>query len=78
MKPHPYMLEVIMKKKQKVKPSETIFVGDALTDVQTAINANVTPVVVLTGHLLRDEAEKLNTKWILQNVTHLPKILNVI
>src|SRR3989344_7546253 len=70
MKPHPYMLKIIMKQ-QKATPRETIFVGDALTDVQMAKNAHVTPVVVLTGHLSKAEAESLNTKWIIPDLTYL-------
>jgi len=77
MKPHPYMLELIMKK-QNVTPQETIFVGDALTDVQMARNAEVTPVVVLTGHLSREEAKGLHIKWIIPDITHLPRVLYVI
>ncbi len=73
-KPHPFMLEQIMKK-QKAKPSETVFVGDAKTDVQMARNAGVTPIVVLTGHLSRKEAEELGVKHIIVDVTHLEEVL---
>lgn len=76
-KPHPYMLKVIMKK-QNASPNETIYVGDAKTDVQMARSANVTPVVVLTGHLKKIEAEALDVQYIIQNVTQLEKILNSI
>jgi phosphoglycolate phosphatase len=74
-KPHPYMLETIMKT-QGVKPEETIFVGDAKTDVQMAYNAQVTPIVVLTGHLNREEAEALEVKYIIPDVTKLETVLN--
>lgn len=74
-KPHPHMLEIIMKK-QSVRPEETIFVGDAGNDVQMAINAHVKPVVVLTGHLTKEEAEKMGVKDIIPDVTHLEEILN--
>lgn len=76
-KPHPYMLEAIMKK-QKVSPRETIYVGDAWTDVQMAKNARVLPVVVLTGHLSKQEAENLKVKWIIPDITHLPEVLNAL
>jgi HAD superfamily hydrolase (TIGR01549 family) len=75
MKPHPYMLNVIMEK-EKVTPQETIFVGDAKTDVQMARSANVTPVVVLTGHLSKAEAENLEVKFIIPDILALPSILN--
>lgn len=73
-KPHPYMLEVIMKKQSAV-PKETIFVGDAKTDLQMAQNAGVTPIVVLTGHLSKDEAQRLGAQWVIPDSTHLPTIL---
>lgn len=74
MKPHPYMLQIIMKK-QKAAPDETIYVGDARTDFQMAKNAGVIPVIVLTGHLTKDEATRLGAKWIIPDITHLPKVL---
>lgn len=73
-KPHPHMLEIIMKK-QNVTPDETIFVGDAKTDVQMAFNAHVTPVVVLTGHLNKERAEELGVIYIIEDVTKLETIL---
>ena len=73
-KPHPYMLEIIMKT-QGVTPNETVFVGDARTDVQMAFNAHVTPIVVLTGHLNREEAEELGVKKIIPDITHLENVL---
>ncbi len=73
-KPHPFMLEEIMKV-QKVLPDETIFVGDAITDVQMAQAADVTPIVVLTGQLSRKEAENLNVQFIIDDVTKLEEVL---
>jgi HAD superfamily hydrolase (TIGR01549 family) len=72
-KPHPYMLEIIMKK-QGISPNETIFVGDAKTDVQMAFSAHVAPIVVLTGHLNRKEAEELGVKYIVPDITKLETI----
>lgn len=74
-KPHPYMLELIMNK-QNISPDETIYVGDAKTDVQMARSAQVTPIVVLTGHLSRQEAEDLKVKYIIENVMKIEDILN--
>jgi len=73
-KPHPYMIETIMKH-QHVTAEETIFVGDAGNDVKMALNAHVTPVVVLTGHLSKEEAEKMGVTYIISDVTKLEKIL---
>jgi phosphoglycolate phosphatase-like HAD superfamily hydrolase len=40
-----------------------------------AYNAHVTPIVVLSGHLNKQEAEELEVKYIIPDVTHLDKIL---
>lgn len=77
MKPDSYMLDVIIKK-QGVSPSDTVFVGDARTDVQMAYNAGVTPIVVLTGHLNYQEAKDLNVKYIIDDVTGIEQVLNEI
>jgi phosphoglycolate phosphatase len=74
-KPHAFMLEVILSQ-QKIEPEEAIYVGDAVTDVQMAGNANVTAVVVLTGHLSKKVAEGLKVQWIIPDITHLPNILD--
>ena len=73
-KPNSFMLEQIMKK-QKARPQETVFVGDARTDVLMARNAGVTPIVVLTGHLSKKEAEELKVDYIIADVTHLEEVL---
>jgi phosphoglycolate phosphatase-like HAD superfamily hydrolase len=73
-KPHPYMLEKIMQD-QGVSPGETVFVGDAKTDVQMARNARVTPIVVLTGHLTRGEADDLGVNYVAKSVADLEPIL---
>ncbi|MFZ6035354.1 MAG: HAD family hydrolase [Patescibacteria group bacterium] len=73
-KPHPYMLEVILKE-QGIKNTEAVYVGDAETDVLMARNAGVTPIVVLTGHLSKENAEKLGVKHIVHNVTQIEEIL---
>lgn len=72
-KPDPYMLEQIMKK-QQCTPSETIYIGDAENDAKMAQNALVEPIVVLTGHLNRREAEKLGVKQILPDIITLRQL----
>ena len=74
-KPHPYMVQELMRR-CNVTPQETIMVGDAKNDVLMAQVAGVTPVVVLTGHLNRIEAEALHVNYIIDDVTKLEKILN--
>ncbi|QQR63643.1 HAD family hydrolase [Candidatus Roizmanbacteria bacterium] len=76
-KPNPYMLEVIMKE-QNISPEETVFVGDAKTDVEMAFNAHVKPVVVLTGHLTRGEAGILGVDHIIDTATQIENILSLI
>lgn len=73
-KPHPFMIEQILKD-QKVEPHEAIFVGDAKGDVTMARDAGLIPIVVLSGHLSKDEAEELKVKYIIKDVTQLEKIL---
>lgn len=73
-KPHPYMLETILERTGYL-PQEAIFVGDAKTDVMMARNAGIEPVVVLTGHLSRPEAEELAVDHIIQDVSELESAL---
>lgn len=74
-KPHPHMVQEIMRHRN-VSTNETVMVGDAKNDVLMAQNAGVTPIVVLTGHLNRNEAEELNVKYIIEDVTKIEAILN--
>lgn len=76
-KPHPHIAQLIMKT-QGFTPEETILVGDAKSDVLMAQAANITPVVVLSGHLNKNEAEKLGVEYIIPDVTHLETILDII
>lgn len=73
-KPHPYMLNQILET-QAVPPDECLMVGDATNDVLMARAAGIQPVVVLTGHLNRREAEALGVEHIIENVTQLPEVL---
>ncbi|MEK7059900.1 MAG: HAD-IA family hydrolase [Patescibacteria group bacterium] len=76
-KPHRHMLDTIMKT-QGFAPNETVFVGDAASDVQMARNAGVEPIVVLTGHLNRAQAEELKVCYIIDNVGQLNSVLDMI
>jgi phosphoglycolate phosphatase len=73
-KPHPHMLEKILAA-LNIMPEEAIMVGDAKSDVQMAYRANIKPVVVLTGHLSKSEAEELGVKHIIEDVTKLESLL---
>jgi HAD superfamily hydrolase (TIGR01662 family) len=73
-KPAPYMLRQILAKAD-VSQEEAMMLGDAENDVQMAQNAGIEPVVVLTGHLSRKEAEGMGVKYIIEDVTKLESIL---
>jgi phosphoglycolate phosphatase len=73
-KPHPHMVEQIIKK-HKISPAETVYVGDARNDVLMAQAAGVVPIVVLTGHLSKAEAEALGVTYIIPDVTHVENLL---
>ena len=74
-KPSPYIANEILKK-HGVLPGEALLVGDAENDVLMAQSANIIPVVVLTGHLIKTEAEQLNVKYIINDVTQIEKVLD--
>lgn len=76
-KPSPFIANEILKH-HGVLPDEALLVGDAENDVLMAQSANIIPVVVLTGHLNKEEAKKLNVKYIIDNVTKINKVLEEI
>lgn len=76
-KPHPYMAQEIMRN-TNITPDETVMVGDAKNDVLMAQRAGVTPIVVLTGHLNRHDAEDLNVNYVIEDVTRIEEVLNKI
>lgn len=73
-KPHPYSGLKILET-QDINPEDAIMVGDARNDVSMARGADIEPVVVLTGHLDRKQAEELDVQYIIQDVTQLEKVL---
>jgi HAD superfamily hydrolase (TIGR01509 family) len=73
-KPHPYMLNKILET-AGVSADHAVMVGDAKNDVLMGQNAGVTPIVVLTGQLSRNQAEELNVEHIIDDVTQLGSVL---
>jgi phosphoglycolate phosphatase len=73
-KPNPLMLQIILDK-HNIKPEEAVYIGDAGNDVQMAKNAGVEPIVVLTGHLKKEDAEALGVTKIYPDITYLKEIL---
>ena len=57
-----------------VKPEETIYVGDAISDYECARDAKVEYFAVLTGSLRREDLEKLRVKNIVNSVVELPDL----
>ncbi len=57
-----------------VKPEETIYVGDAISDYECARDAKVEYFAVLTGSLRREDLERLRVKNIINSVVELPDL----
>jgi len=76
-KPSAYSLNEIMAF-LKVKPEEAVYVGDAKNDVRMARNARIEPIVALTGHLSKPEAQALKVKHIISDVTGIEEVLESI
>lgn len=74
LKPDPYTIDQIIKIAGVTK-DETVYVGDAPSDVQMAKNAGVTCVVVLTGHLDEQRAREMKADYIIDDINSLEKIL---
>lgn len=73
-KPDPEPLHYALDKLD-VRPEETVYVGDSISDFECAKNAGIRYVAVLTGSLERAEVEKLGVKNIVKSVTDLPDFL---
>lgn len=56
-------------------PREVISVGDTEADVRSAQNAAVNSVGVLTGHLSREDFERLGADDVLASAAELPDLL---
>jgi len=75
-KPNPEPLFYVIDK-LKVKPEETLYVGDAILDYECAKNAKVEYVAVLTGCLNETEQKKLGVKNIINSISDLPEFLGL-
>jgi len=73
-KPHPFSGLKIMET-QGIPPEKTVMVGDAKNDVLMGQAIGATPIVVLSGHLNREQAEELGVEHIIPDVTHLENVL---
>lgn len=76
-KPAPFMLNKVVNE-LSISKEETVYIGDASSDIAMANNAGITPIVVLTGHLTKTEAEDLKVKYVISDITYLKPILTAI
>lgn len=74
-KPSPYSVNLILEQFD-MKPENAVVIGDGEPDVKMAQNAGVEPIVVLTGHLSKEEAEALGVKHIIPSIKELPQSVN--
>ncbi|HRZ13884.1 MAG TPA: HAD-IA family hydrolase [Candidatus Omnitrophota bacterium] len=74
IKPHPQILTTIMRR-LRVRPQETVFVGDMFIDAQTGTAAGVITVMVTTGSSTRQELAKEKPWRIISRVTQLGALL---
>jgi len=74
-KPDPRgLLEAI--KKLNLTVSQIIYIGDSLTDAETAFRAGVSFVAVLSGVTPQNRFENYPVMQFLKNVSEIPKLLN--
>ncbi len=73
-KPHPEILQKIMRK-ERSKPSETLYVGDMTIDAQAGRRAAIKTVIVTTGSSSRQEIRREEPWRIAHKITDLFKIL---
>lgn len=76
-KPSPYSVNLILNE-FRFKPEEAVVIGDGGSDVKMAQGAGVEPIVVLTGHLSKNEAVELGVKHIVPSIKELPQIISSI
>lgn len=72
-RPEPHMIRKVMETLKVDDPATVISSGDTEADVISAQRAGVTSVGVLTGHLTREDFEKLNADLVLGSVADLPE-----
>jgi HAD superfamily hydrolase (TIGR01549 family) len=75
-KPNPYPILLALNKLKKEKhvkimKDEIYFIGDLPSDIQTAKNANINSIAVLSGHGRRKDLENTEPTFILKNLSNL-------
>ncbi|MHA1985541.1 MAG: HAD family hydrolase [Promethearchaeota archaeon] len=74
-KPDPRGLLEAMKK-LSLSDSQTIYIGDSLTDAETAFRAGVAFVAVLSGVTPQNKFENYPVMQFLKNISEIPNLLN--
>jgi phosphoglycolate phosphatase len=74
-KPDPEGLNMALNK-LGIEPAKTFYVGDSPTDAQTALNAGVPFIAVLSGVTGREALEAYDPDYILNHVGDLPGIIS--
>jgi len=75
-KPDPRGLLEAIKKLDLSRP-QTIYIGDSLTDAETAFRAGVSFVAVLSGVTLQNKFKNYSVMQFLKDVSEIPKLLNL-
>lgn len=73
-KPHPLIVRTILER-CRMKPGQTLYVGDMAIDVQTAQRAKVDVAAVSTGSSSRRELARLKPTYLLKNVSEVRQIV---
>lgn len=74
-RPQPHLIRAIMQQAGIEDPALVVSVGDTEADVRSAQNAGVTSVGVLTGHLGREDFERIGADHVLASAAELPDLL---
>ena len=74
-RPQPHLIRAAMQQAGIDDPALVISVGDTEADVRSAQNAGVTSVGVLTGHLAREDFERIGADHVLATAAQLPDLL---
>lgn len=74
VKPHPASVNEIIRLLHLDK-SEVLYVGDTSTDMQTAVNASLTPVGVLWGFRQKDELLMNGAEFIISHPSELMQVI---
>jgi len=74
-KPNPEPL-LLACNKLKIKPAEAVYVGDRLIDFETAKNAGMDFIGILSGGTSKEEFKKAGVKKIIKSLTELSELLD--